>query len=91
MNKQELVKAIAAKAQITAKDAAGALDAMTEIITEELRNGNRVSITGFGTYEPRTRAARDGVNPRTKESIHIPESRFAAFKPGAVLKAAMKQ
>lgn len=86
MNKTELVNAIAEKAEITKADAGRALDATIEAIQETLANGEQVSLVGFGTFSVRERAARQGRNPRTGESIDIPASKNAAFKAGKALK-----
>ncbi len=86
MNKTELVNAIAEKAEITKADAGRALDATIEAIQETLAKGEQVSLVGFGTFSVRERAARQGRNPRTGESIDIPASKNAAFKAGKALK-----
>lgn len=90
MNKSDLVAEVADKAQISKKDADAAISAFTETIIEQLKNGEKVQIVGFGTFEPRTRAARTGINPQTKEEIHIEESVIPAFKAGKAFKEAIK-
>lgn len=90
MNKAELGSAIAQKANLTQKDAAKALDAMAEIITQAVTNGEKVQIVGFGTFERRERAGRTGKNPRTGESIEIAACSVPAFKPGQAFKDAVK-
>jgi DNA-binding protein HU-beta len=86
MNKKELVAAIAAKAQISKKDAEAAIDAFTAVVEEELKNGGKVQLVGFGTFEVSERAAREGRNPRTNETITIAASKSPKFKAGKVLK-----
>ena len=86
MNKIELVSAIAEKANISKKDATSALDAFTEVVTEQLKKGDKISLIGFGTFETSTRAARTGRNPQTGEEMEIPESTSAKFKAGKALK-----
>ena len=86
MNKSELVAMIATKSNLTKKDSECALNALVESITETMKKGEKVSLVGFGTFETRKRAARNGVNPRTKETIKIPASNAPAFKAGKVLK-----
>ena len=91
MNKTELIKAIATKAELNNKDAAAALDATIAAITEALKADDKVSLLGFGTFEVKTRAARTGRNPATGETIEIAESKVPAFKPGKALKDAIDQ
>ena len=89
MNKTELVKAIAANAGLTNKDAEKALSAAIAAITDALAAGEKVSVLGFGTFEVRERGARTGLNPRTKEKIEIAASKVPAFKAGQALKDAV--
>ena len=89
MNKTELIKAIATKAELTNKQAGVALDAITACITEALKAGDKVPLVGFGTFEVRTRAARTGHNPRTGETVEIGEKKIPSFKPGKALKDAL--
>jgi len=86
MNKTELVKAIAEKSGLSKKDADLAFASVIDVITETLIAGEKISIIGFGTFEVRNRAAREGLNPFTKEKIHIPASKAPAFKAGKALK-----
>ena len=86
MNKTELISSIAEKAELTKKDAEAALKAFTETVEEVLASGDKIQLVGFGTFETRERAAREGRNPRTKEPITIPASTVPVFKAGAVLK-----
>lgn len=90
MKKVELVAAVAEKAGLSKKDAEKALNAVLDSIVEAVKAGDKVSLVGFGTFEARTRAARTGRNPQTKETIQIPASKQPAFKAGAVFKDALK-
>ena len=86
MNKKELVSAIAAKAALSKKDAEAAIDAFTAVVEDELKNGRKVQLVGFGTFEVSERAAREGRNARTNENITIAASKSPKFKAGKVLK-----
>lgn len=89
MNKAELVTAIAEKAGLSKKDSERALDAAVEAITDALASGDKVQLVGFGVFDVKTRAERTGRNPRTKESIVIPETKLPVFKAGKALKDAV--
>ena len=89
MNKTELIAAIAAKAGLTKKDAEGALNATIAAITEALAQGDKVQVAGLGSFEVKTREARTGRNPHTKETIQIPATRVPAFKASKTLKDAV--
>ncbi|CFX52276.1 Histone-like bacterial DNA-binding protein [Syntrophomonas zehnderi OL-4] len=89
MNKSELVKSLAEKAEITQKDAAKALDAVVETIQQALANGEKVQIIGFGSFEVRDRKERTVISPATREEITVPATRVPAFKPGKSLKEAV--
>lgn len=91
MNKTELVSAIAAKAEISKKDADKALAAVISTLTEALVNGDKVQLVGFGTFETKKRAERTGLNPRTKETIKIAASKTPSFKAGKALKDAVNK
>lgn len=91
MNKTELVAAIAAKAELSKKDAEAAVSAVIDSITDALVDGDKVALIGFGTFEVKTRAARKGLNPRTKEEIDIPASKAPAFKAGKAFKDAVNK
>lgn len=91
MNKTELVAAIAAKAEISKKDADKALAAVISTLTEALIKGDKVQLVGFGTFETKNRAARTGLNPRTKETIKIAASKTPSFKAGKALKDAVNK
>ena len=86
MNKKELIAAVAAKAGTTQKDAENVVNAAFETIAAALANGDRVQVSGFGIFEVKTREARVGRNPRTKESITIPAAKVPAFKASKTLK-----
>lgn len=86
MNKAELIAVISQKAGITKKDAEKSLVAFIETVTETLKKGEKVSLVGFGTFEAKTRAAREGINPRTKEKIKISATKTPGFKAGKALK-----
>lgn len=86
-----MVNAIAAAAGITKKAATSALEAIIEVITSELKSGNNVTVTGFGTFKVSHRAARTGVNPRNPiEKIKIPAMNVPTFKAGKALKDAVR-
>lgn len=89
MTKAELVNAIAEKSGFTKRDSETALTAVLESITDALIAGEKVSLIGFGTFEVKSRAARTGVNPRTKEQIEIAASKLPSFKAGKALKDAV--
>lgn len=89
MTKAELVNAIAEKSGFTKKDSEAALTAVIDSITGALVKGDKVSLIGFGTFEVKHRAARTGVNPRTKQQIKIAASKLPAFKAGKALKDAV--
>lgn len=91
MNKTELVAQIAAKAEITQKDAGKAFAAFVETVQEALVAGDNVQLIGFGTFEVRERAARTGRNPRTGEEIKIDAAKVPAFKAGKALKDAINK
>ncbi len=86
MNKSELVARVAESSDLSKKDAAKAVDAVFDAITEALQGGNKVQLVGFGNFEIRERSARKGRNPQTGEEIDIPASKVPAFKPGKALK-----
>ena len=89
MNKTQLIEAVAAKADIKKKDAEAAVNALTDVIAEALKAGDKVQLVGFGTFEVRERAARTGRNPKTKETITIAASKAPAFKAGKAFKEAI--
>ena len=86
MNKTELVAAVAAKANLSKKDAEAAVAAFTASIEEALKAGDKVQLVGFGTFEVRERGARQGRNPQTGAVVEIAASKVPAFKAGKALK-----
>ncbi|CAA9558525.1 DNA-binding protein HU [uncultured Synechococcales cyanobacterium] len=86
MNKGELIDAIAAKAEVTKKDADAVLTATLEAIVEVVAAGGKVTLVGFGSFEPRERQAREGHNPQTGKPMKIPATKVPAFSPGKVFK-----
>ncbi len=90
MNKTELVAAVAAKAELSKKDAEVAVSAVLDSVKDALADGDKVSIVGFGTFAVKTRAAREGINPLTKAPMSIPETKVPTFKAGSALKDAVK-
>ena len=90
MNKTDLVKTIAEKAEISQKEAAAALDAALEGIKAAVASGDRIQLSGFGTFEAKVRKAREGLNPITKEKVSIPECKVPAFKVGKAFKDLVK-
>ncbi len=82
MNKTELVAVMAEKANISKKDAEKALAAFTDAVAEPLKNGDKVQLVGFGTFETSERTAREGRNPRTGESMTIAACKAPKFKAG---------
>jgi len=89
MNKSELVSAVAAKTELTKADTERALKAFLETITDTLKDGDQVTLIGFGTFLVRERKARTGRNPRTGETIQIKAANNPAFKAGKALKDAV--
>ena len=89
MNKSQLIDAIAQQADLPKNTAAKALDALTSCITDALKTGDNVSLTGFGVFSVSTRAAREGRNPQTGETVQIAERKAATFKAGKGLKEAI--
>ena len=86
MNKAELINAAAEKTGLSKKDTEATISAAIEVITEALAQCEKVQLVGFGSFEVKSRAARIGRNPRTKEQIEIPASKTPVFKPGKALK-----
>lgn len=86
MNKTELVAAIAQETQLSKKDAEAAVKAFIDVVSEELKKGEKVQLVGFGTFEVSERAAREGRNPQTGETMTIAASKAPKFKAGKALK-----
>ena len=89
MNKTELVAAMADQANLSKKDAEAALKAFIDVVSEELKKGEKVQLVGFGTFEVSERAAREGRNPQTGETMEIKASKTPKFKAGKALKDMM--
>lgn len=90
INKDALISAIAAKTDLSKKVIENVIEAFEEIVTEEIRKGNKVTLTGFGTFKVSRRAAREGINPQTKAKIQIPAMTVPKFTAGKALKEAVK-
>jgi len=86
MNKTQLIEAVAVKANIKKKDAEAAVNALTEVVADALKAGDKVQLVGFGTFGVKERAAREGRNPKTGEKITIAASKAPAFTAGKALK-----
>ena len=90
MNKTELIAAVAEKTDLSKKDADAAVSAVLGI-TDALKAGDKIQLVGFGTFEVRNRAAKQGRNPRTGETMTVPASKVPAFKAGKALKDAVAE
>ena len=86
MNKTELVAAMAEQTNLSKKDVEAVLKSFADVVSEELKNGGKVQLVGFGTFEVSERAAREGRNPQTGESMTIAASKAPKFKAGKALK-----
>jgi DNA-binding protein HU-beta len=91
MNKTELVAAVAEQADISKKDAEKALKAFVDVVTEEMKKGEKVQLVGFGTFEVSERAAREGRNPQTGKTMKIEACKAPKFKAGKALKDAVNE
>ena len=91
MNKSELIAAVVEKTELSKKDAEKALKAFEDVITDELKKGEKVQLVGFGTFEVTERAERMGRNPKTKETMVIAASKAPKFKAGKALKDAVNE
>ena len=89
MNKTELIAAVAEKAEISKKDSEKALKAFIDVVTDELKNGEKIQLVGFGTFEVSERAAREGRNPQTGKTMKIEACKAPKFKAGKALKDAL--
>lgn len=89
MNKTELIAAVAEQAEISKKDAEKVLKAFTDVVTAEMKNGGKVQMVGFGSFEVAEREAREGRNPKTGETMPIAAARVPKFKAGKALKDAV--
>ncbi|WP_180558381.1 HU family DNA-binding protein [Arsenophonus endosymbiont of Apis mellifera] len=90
MNKTELISKVAAKSGLSRKDSEKAVNAFTEAVTESLKSGNDVQLIGFGSFQVKQRAARDGKNPKTGKPLKIAAANVPSFKAGQRLKEAVK-
>ncbi|MBP9751585.1 MAG: HU family DNA-binding protein [Candidatus Moranbacteria bacterium] len=90
VNKDALVHAIVAKTDLSKKDVEAVVESFVDEVTSELRKGNKVTLTGFGTFRVSARAAREGINPQTKAKITIPAMTVPKFTAGKALKEAVK-
>ena len=86
MNKGEFVKAIAAKADLEIKTSAKFVDALIEVVTDELKKGEKIQLAGFGSFEVKNKPAREAINPLTKKKIKVAASKSPSFKFGKAFK-----
>ena len=91
MNKKELIETVSSKAEITKKEADQVVNAVLDSIIEGLSTEGKVILPGFGSFEVRTRTAREGRNPRTGEKIKVDAKRAPAFKPGKAMRDAVEK
>jgi len=89
MNKAELIEKVSSKAGLTKKDVDCAIDALVDVVTTAIKEGDKVALVGFGTFQTVQRKARKGLNPQTGKTIQIPARKVPKFKPGKVLKEAV--
>ena len=90
MQKTDFIKAVAEKTSVSQKETKLVVDAALQVIEEALKRGEKVTLTGFGTFEVRERQARDGVNPQTRAKIKIPATKTPGFSASSTLKEAVK-
>lgn len=90
MGKSEFISAVAEKSDLNKTQAAAAVDAFIDVVTESLKKGEEVQFTGFGKFTVQNRAAREGINPQTKQKIQIAASKVPKFSAGSQLKQAVK-
>ena len=90
LNKKSIAELVAEQHNLTKKEAAEIVDLVFDTVSGTLKDGGRVDISGFGKFEVKTRAARTGINPQTKETITIPESKVPGFKAAKTLKELVK-
>lgn len=91
MNKIELVKVVADKTGLTQKEVSTVVEEMLNTVVADLAKGNEVAIAGFGKFVVKTRAARESINPRTKEVIKVPACKAVAYKPSKAIKEAVNK
>lgn len=90
INKDMLIHAIVEKTDLSKRDVAAVIESFVDVVTSELRSGNKITVTGFGTFRVSKRAARQGINPQTKAKINIPAMTVPKFTAGKTLKDAVK-
>jgi len=90
MNKNELIAELSAKANVSKKDAENVLNAFLETVQDAVKNGDKIQLVGFGSFEARERAARVGKNPQTGAEVQIPACKVPAFKAGKAFKDLLK-
>ena len=90
MQKTDFIKAVAERTGVSQKETKQVVDAALDVITESLKKGEKVTLTGFGTFEVRHRQAREGVNPQTRAKIKIAETNTPGFSASSTLKEAVK-
>lgn len=91
MTKADFIDRVASRSGLSKRDATKAVDAFLDSVTDALSSGESVSFTGFGKFSPQQRAARQGVNPRTKERVQIPAATVPKFSAGSQLKQALRR
>ena len=91
MNQAEFIQEVANEAQLTKTQTKAAVRALLKTIVQVVADGNKVTLVGFGTFEPKVRSARDGRNPKTGEEIHIPETRVPSFSAGKTFREAVNK
>jgi DNA-binding protein HU-beta len=89
VNRTELAEAVSSKTGLDKRTSEAAVEAVTGSIVAEIKAGNRVSIFGFGSFEPRSRAARTARNPQTQQTVKVPASKTVAFKPASAFKQSL--
>lgn len=89
MNKQEFVKELSAKSNLTQKDCYNCLNALTSLVSQTLKRGDNVTLVGFGKFEVKHRSERMSYNPQTRKKMRIPATKSPAFKPGKAFKEAI--
>jgi nucleoid DNA-binding protein len=90
VNKETLVHNIVEKTELSKRDVEAVIECLIDEVTNELRRGNKITLTGFGTFKVSNRAAREGINPQTKAKITIPAMTVPKFTAGKTLKEAVK-
>lgn len=91
MNKAQFIRAISEKSNLSIKDTAVVFESLVDVITETLGSGEKIQIPGFGNFELKDKAAREGINPATKERVHIPASKAPVLKFGKSFKDMFNQ